>query len=200
MRRPELAESASNHELLPLAGYRDYLRALARARLDPGLRAKVDPSEIANEVILKAHRARDQFRGHTEQQLAAWLRSILNTTLANSLRDCGRKNGFASLSLNDVLDSSSCDRQASLADDRPLPDELAQKNEQLLQLAAALNELPDDQRAVVEMKHLHGLTVAEICERTNRTKPSVVGLLFRGLKALRILMKDSDDELPDQGP
>ena len=75
--------------------------------------------------------------------------------------------------------------------------EIATRDEQLLVLAGALAQLPDDQRSVLELKHLRGCSVAEICEQTGRSKASVVGLLFRGMKKLRVSL---DDPGRDAGP
>jgi RNA polymerase sigma-70 factor (ECF subfamily) len=188
-----MAQSSSNNELFSLARYREYLRALARTRLDPRLWSKVDPSEIVQEAMLKAYLARDQFRGQTEKELAAWLGSILNNTLANALRSCGRHGGFATINLSQMSDSSSGDPDCLTGDSILSPEALALHNEELLQLAAALERLPDDQRAVLEMKHLHGFSIKEICKLTNRTKPAVVGLLYRGIKTLRIQLDQSSN-------
>src|SRR4051812_32357894 len=61
----------------PLEDYRDYLRRLARLELDPRLRGKVDPSDIAQQALLEAHKDNGQFRGWTEAEKAAGLRRIL---------------------------------------------------------------------------------------------------------------------------
>jgi RNA polymerase sigma-70 factor (ECF subfamily) len=186
--------------LVPLINYRDYLLTLARGQIGPRLRAKLDASDIVQETLLKAHRAIGQFRGRTEQQLAAWLKSILAHTLANAVRSLWRHEGPVAFSLDQALEHSSAQPGAGLADGQ-LPDDVASRNEQMLLLAEALSRLPDEQRGVLEAKHLLGLTVAEISQRTGRSKASVVGLLYRGMKSLRDLVEESgrppeDDERP----
>src|SRR5262245_37472525 len=52
--------------------FRNYLCLLARLHLDERLRSKLDPSDIVQEVLLKAHRHRDDFRGQTEAEEMAW--------------------------------------------------------------------------------------------------------------------------------
>ena len=79
----------------------------------------------------------------------------------------------------------------ALTDGELSPPQFAERNEQLLRLADYLDKLPEYQRTVVEMKHLQDCSIAEICERTGRTKASVVGLLFRGMEALRGLFDES---------
>jgi RNA polymerase sigma-70 factor (ECF subfamily) len=52
-------------------------------------------------------------------------------------------------------------------------------------LRQALRELPDDQRTVVVMRHLVGLSPTEIAERMGRTESSVHGLHHRARGTLR---------------
>jgi RNA polymerase sigma-70 factor (ECF subfamily) len=178
----------------PLARYREYLLLLARLQIGPRMRSKVDPSDIVQEALLKAHKAFEEFRGETEQQLAAWLRTILANTLANALRSVGRRGG-GECSLDATLEESSVRLEKFLAGSQLTPEQIASQNEQLLRLATALTLLPEDQRTAIEMKHLRGWPVARICEEMSRTKPAVVGLLVRGLRKLRQLLDD-----PTTGP
>ena len=182
-----MADSAKPHEI-SLARYREYLRSLARARVDPPLRVQIDPSDIVQETLLKAHCAIEKFRGRTERQLTAWLKAILTNTLKNALRAFGRRNVGRDVSLSTALEQSSAQLGDCLAHNERAPEELVFHNEQLQRLAQALAQLPNDQRCVVDMKYLQGWSVAEICERTGRSKSSVVGLIYRGTRALRGLL------------
>jgi RNA polymerase sigma-70 factor (ECF subfamily) len=186
-----MAESATSGGI-SLIHYREYLLLLARVRFDPRLQGHIDPSDIVQEALLKAHRALDQFRGETEQQLAAWLRTILTNTLANVVRDHGRRHAGAEVSLDRALDGSSTCLEVALATGQLSPEEVASHNEELLRLARAIARLPEDQRLVMEMKHLQGYALADICERMGRSKSAVMGLLHRGMKALRVFLEDAD--------
>jgi len=174
----------------PLERYGDYLRLLARLQLDPRLRGKLDASDVVQQTLLQAHEHREQFRGRSEGEWIAWLRKILANTLAGAVRrfsaegrDLGRE-----LSLEAGLEESSARMDAWLAADQSSPSERASRSEQLVRLARALACLPPDQQRVVELHHLKGRTVAEIAEDVGRSKPAVVGLLFRGLKKLHSLL------------
>lgn len=103
---------------LELERFRDYLRLLARLQLDPRLRGKVDPSDLVQQTLLEAYQARDQFRGKTPEQRAAWLRQILANTLASIVRDFGRARRDAALkrSLETSLADSSARLEAWLVD------------------------------------------------------------------------------------
>ena len=66
--------------------FRDYLRLLARLHMGAGLKARVDPSDLVQETLLDAHKGRAQFKGTTDAELMAWLR----TTLAHNLADAAK--------------------------------------------------------------------------------------------------------------
>jgi RNA polymerase sigma-70 factor, ECF subfamily len=176
---------ASRHT--SLESYRSYLRLLAGLRLDARLQSKVDPSDLVQLTLLKAHEASDRCPVAAEPQRAAWLRQILDRTLADEIRRYGRGKRDAALerSLQAGLDDSSVRLEAWIADDGSSPSEQAIRHEQLMALAEALEALPEDQRRAIKLHHLKGCPLAEVCARLGRSKASVAGLLRRGLESLR---------------
>jgi RNA polymerase sigma-70 factor (ECF subfamily) len=180
----------------PVERYREYLRVLARLQVGPGLQAKVDPSDLVQQTLLRAHEKRDQFRGRTEAEFAAWLRQILADQLAKALRRyaAGARDVGLERSLEDALGASSARLEAWLAVETDSPSERADRNERLLNLARALERLPDDQRRAVELHYLKGCTLAEVGQQLGRGKRAAAGLLFRGLKKLRQLLEGGTDE------
>jgi RNA polymerase sigma-70 factor (ECF subfamily) len=167
-----------------LERFRDYLRLMARLQMDDWLQGKLDPSDVVQQALVKAHQAREQFRGQTDGELAAWLRRIL----ANTMTDAARKyqnEVKRERSLLETLNESSAKLEAWLQAEEDSPSEHAVRNEQLLQLAGALGELPEDQRRAVELRYLKDAPVPEIAAMLGKTEPAVAGLLRRGLQRLR---------------
>lgn len=204
MQRPHDEHSAA--ELLTLAragdvgargalldGYRNYLDLLARVEIGRRLQNKVDTADVVQETFLEAHHHLAAFRGSTNAEFVAWLRSILAGKIANLVRhyvatqarDIRREQN---LEIN--LDQSSRLIDRGLMAIESTPSQQVMRHEQGLQLAEALARLPSDYREVVVLRHLEELTFPEVAERMQRTVDSVQKLWVRALARLRLLMKD----------
>jgi RNA polymerase sigma-70 factor (ECF subfamily) len=170
-----------------LEPFRAYLRLLARLQLPAGVRSKFDASDIVQQVLLRAWQALDQFQGQSDAELAAWLRQILANTLANAVRDLGREKRDAGreVSLEAAVDHSSARLEAWLADRGSSPSVRADRNEQLLRLAGAIDELPEAQREAMVLHHLQGWTLDAVASHLERSPAAVAGLIKRGMKHLR---------------
>jgi RNA polymerase sigma-70 factor (ECF subfamily) len=174
-----------------LDGFREYLRLLARLQLGTRLAGKIDLSGVVQETLLEAYQARDDFPSGTARQ-AGWLRRALANNLTDAIRKLESRGQprVRELSLEQALEASSARLEAWLAHDGLTPGRDAVRQEQLLRLAEALLQLPDEQRQAVELHHLQGLSLADVGQRLGRSREAVAGLVFRGLKKLRTLLAE----------
>src|SRR5262249_32326405 len=143
--------------------------------------------DIVQQTLLQAYERQGQFRGETEAEWAAWLRTILANKLAEASRRFGRAQRDVALerSLQAAINDSSSRLEAWLGEDQSSPSHQAMRHENLLRLGSALAQLPEDQRTAVELHHLKGLLLADVATEMGRTKQSVAGLVVRGIRNLR---------------
>jgi RNA polymerase sigma-70 factor (ECF subfamily) len=167
--------------------FRSELRLLAEIGLSPRLRVKEDPSDIVQQTLLDAHRDLPAYRGQTDAELLAWLRTILTHKLLNAVRrHTTLKNDHRrEQAIFDQLEQSSLRIDAFLASEQTSPSQRAVRNEQLEQLADGLAKLLDGERTAIVLKNFQGWTVSQISEHLGRTPDAVTGLLRRGLQKLR---------------
>jgi RNA polymerase sigma-70 factor (ECF subfamily) len=152
------------------------------------LQGKVDPSDVVQETFLEAHRQIANFRGNSEGELVAWLRRILAGQIALTLRRfLGTKGRDLKLEreLAAQLDQSSEILDGGLVASNSTPSQHASRREQALLLADALDRLPEDYREVIILRHLEGLSFAEVSQRMERSEDSVQKLWVRALANLR---------------
>lgn len=178
-----------------LERFRDYLGLLARLEVSPALRDKVDLSGVIQQTLLEAHQGLGEQPGRlrADDELAAWLRSILSHNLADALRKltAQKRDVRREGSLDAALDQSSARLERWLAADQSSPSQRAIRHEELLRVAEALAGLPESQRRAIECHHLRAMPLADIADELCTTKAAVAGLLHRGMKALRSRLGES---------
>lgn len=179
-----------------LDGFRSYLRLLANMQLDRRLRSKVDASDIVQQTMLQAHKARDQFRGENDKQRAAWLRQILARNLHHATRDMTREKRDVrrEQAMQAAVDQTSLRLERILSNNESTPSIKAQRGEELLKMAHAIESLPDVQREALLLHYLEQKSLTEIAEQLGKTRGSIAGLVRRGLAALRETLAQSDGE------
>lgn len=172
-----------------LERYRPALRLLARAQLARHQQLGLEASDLVQQAYTEAYRDIEQCHAHTEAGRFAWLRKILHHTFLDEYnRKRAGKRDLAHQLLEADLTGSFVGLDELLAAQQTSPSERAVRNEDLARLEKALEQLPRDQREAVTLKHLVGLTLAQISERMGCSPAAVAGLLFRGRLALRELL------------
>jgi RNA polymerase sigma-70 factor (ECF subfamily) len=95
------------------------------------------------------------------------------------------------VSRNLALDHIRASRQIPLAEVRTSDEGNEQVGfERALSLREALARLPADQREVLVLRHVAGLSPGEIAERLGKTEASIHGLHHRGRGALRAALRE----------
>jgi RNA polymerase sigma-70 factor (ECF subfamily) len=176
--------------------FRSYLRVLAELHLGRAGRERLDPSDVVQDTMLEAHRKRHQFRGRTEAEMAAWLRSMLACNLADAARALrrGKRDVARERSLEAAIHQSSARLEAWLVSAQASPSERLDRHEAVLELLDALTALPTAQRRALVMRHCQGYSLARIADELDRTPAAVAGLLKRGLATLRTILEPGQGE------
>ena len=166
-----------------LQHYRAYLLMVANKELAKDARARMAPSDLVQDTLLRAQQRFGQFRGSGEKALLGWLRKILRYRLA----DLPPRREM--LPLPGV--------QGGLPDKGDTPSkELARKEEQDL-VQKALAQLQADHQQVIRLREFDDLPFNEVGQRMQRSADAARKLWSRAIDELgRILKLDADDELP----
>jgi len=184
IRRAQAGEEDALNQLC--TDFRPMLRLVAQQAIGPEIARRTDPSDLVQQTELEAVRAFACFRGSSEKEFVAWVRQILKRNVANVVRD----NRAAKRDLRKEQPLHNVNPSASLtwhhpADAGKSPSQRVMQGEAALQLSSALEELPENQRTAVRMRHLEGCALSDIAEAMETTPGAVAGLIRRGLSALR---------------
>jgi RNA polymerase sigma-70 factor (ECF subfamily) len=177
-----------------LERYRNYLLLLCRVQIGRRLQGKFDPADAVQEAFLRAHTHFGQFQGTTEGELVSWLRQVLASRLAHLIRRyCGTRGRDIRLEreLARELDQSSRVLDHGLVAAGSSPSQRAQRHEQALALADALEQLPEHYREVILLHQLEDLNFPEVARRLGRSVDSVKNLWIRALTRLRGLLGEN---------
>jgi RNA polymerase sigma-70 factor, ECF subfamily len=174
-----------------LDAHRNYLRVLAASCLHREMRGKADPSDVVQDTLLKVHENFRHFRGTTEMEWMAWLRTILVRNLADiqkgfqrQRRDVGRER-----SLEGIVDRSSAMLKNLVPASGPSPSQEAQRREAAALVADAIAELEPEDREVVILRNLHELDWNAIGEKTGRSPDAARMLWARAMQRVGGLLK-----------
>lgn len=171
--------------------YRPLLALHARQlRMGRLYQARFDTSDIVQEAMVRAVGGLDRVRGQTEAELVRWLREIVGNVVIDLVRKHGaaRRDPRLERTAAAVGDDPDTPLVAFLTASEPGPSTLSGRQEELLRLAAAVEQLPEAERDAVVAHYLLGQSLAETAARIGRSEKGAAGLLFRGKKRLHDLL------------
>jgi RNA polymerase sigma-70 factor (ECF subfamily) len=168
------------------ARYRPYLRIIAANMVGQALERRADASDIVQETEIEMVRGIQDFRGTTEPELSAWLKTMLRRNVADKVRynRAPKRDQRREQYLDGASESASITWMQPVGREES-PSRLVMNGEAALRFAEALEALAEDQRDVVRMRFMGGMKLSEIATAMNKSPGAVAGLLRRGLDALR---------------
>lgn len=184
-KKSHMADSSSETDE-EFEAFRSYLHVLAETQLHTRLKSKVDASDIVQQTMLQAYQAREQFRGNTEAEKAAWLRTILSNVLFGLARGFSRQRRDVSREQSiQAVEQSSLQLMGLLSSEVSSPSANLHRHERANQLAQAMLKLTAEQRKAIMLKYWQGQTLNEISDELGKSNEAVAGLIFRGMRKLR---------------
>jgi RNA polymerase sigma-70 factor (ECF subfamily) len=150
-----------------------------------------DPDAAADatqDAFLSAFKAMGKFRGGS---FKAWMLRIVTNACYDQLRSKQRRPAD---SLDDLPVEE--DHIRYLRDDAERPDEFVERQELNRLIQAGIGKLPDDQRIVVVLSDVQGMSYQEIAEVTGASLGTIKSRLSRGRAKLRDYLVQRGELLP----
>ena len=140
-----------------------------------------DAADMTQETFIKAYRALSSFRG--DSKFSSWLYRIASNVCLDFLRSRSR-HPQVSLSTVDEDDRATFE----LPDMRQNPEEQLMKKLGMEAVHRGLEQLPEQQRQILVLRELGGLSYAELAQTLGLEEGTVKSRIFRARKRLCALL------------
>lgn len=147
-----------------------------------------DAEEVLQDVFWQILRHIDAFRG--DSKLSSWIYRITTNTALMVLR---KRPKIRDLPLEEALGPAMSPQGQiveAVVDWTRLPPEELERKQLAERLAAAIEELPPDYRAVLVLRDIEGLSAVEACEALDLSLPALKSRLHRARLFLRKELAD----------
>ena len=146
-----------------------------------------DAEDVTQEAFLKAYRSLNSFR--QDSRFSVWLYRIVSNLCLDLLRKRQRRS---ERSLT-VEDEDGEETQAEIPDESFSPEALLERKLTREAVRRGLDELPPEQREILLLRELEGLSYEEIGETLGLEPGTVKSRIFRARKRLcAFLLKDGN--------
>jgi RNA polymerase sigma-70 factor (ECF subfamily) len=172
-----------------LQQHRAYLRGMVGLRLDPKLRARVDASDVVQEAQIEAVRRVEAYLERPALPFHLWLRQIAYDRLL-MLRRQHVEAARRAVEREAVLpDESSMGLARFVLGSEPTPSQQLVQHELVARVRLALADLTDDDREILLMRTLEGLSNQETAQVLALDPAAASKRYGRALLRLRQVLK-----------
>jgi len=180
-----------------LSRHREAIKRMIDRRMDRVVQHRVDASDIVQDVMLEANRRLGDYLANPTMPFQLWLRHMARDRLI----DAHRRHRVAanrsvdrevSLPAGGTSDRSAADVVAGIADRELTPAAAATWHELERRFAAAVEQLEEDDRQIVLLRHFEHLSTADAAAALGLSKPAAGMRYLRAMRRLRVLLEGSD--------
>jgi RNA polymerase sigma-70 factor (ECF subfamily) len=170
---------------------RGVLSAFIQKRVGAHLRTKIEPDDILQEVGIEAIRALPS-APLNERDPLSWLFQICERKIIDAHRKFfSSQKRDASREATLVAGTRGGGLENLLIASLTTPSQAFSRDQKQIQMLAALDTLPAEQREALRLRYLVGMPSKEIAERLGKTDGAVRVMLSRGLARLQLLLENA---------
>ena len=180
-----------------LTRHRDRLRKLVGYHMDRRLAARVDPSDVVQDVLIEAARKLPNYMEERPLPFYPWLRQIawdrlveLHRQHIQAQKRSVRREEPGALALPD---ESLAELASRLVTSATSPSQRLLRKEVQERVRAALKRLSSKDREVLELRHLEQLSVADTAAVIGITQAAVKTRHLRALQRLQDLLARGEE-------
>ena len=176
--------------------HRQSLRQMVQLRMDRVLSQRIDASDIVQDVLMEASQRLTDYIKEARMPFHLWLRQLAKDQLIDSHRR-HRLAQRRSLDREQPLvqhgnaDHSSLDLAAQLRDQELTPAAATLRKEFQQRFYQALEQLDDDDRELILMRHVEQLSNSDIATALGLSQPAAGMRHLRALRRLREILGDA---------
>jgi RNA polymerase sigma-70 factor (ECF subfamily) len=173
-----------------LGQHRDALRRMIALRLDPAIAARLDASDVVQDVLLEASRRLDDYLRNPVMPFPLWLRHLAK----DHIIDAHRRHRLAQRRGVDreqpivpaaLAGHSSIELAAQFLDPEMTPASAAVQQELQQRLYEAITALDDNDREMILMRHFEQMSNQEVASVLGLTEAAASMRYLRALRRLK---------------
>lgn len=189
---------AAARELL-LSRHRDALRRMIALRLDPAIAARLDASDVVQDVLLEAdRRLEDYLRGPT-MPFGLWLRHIAQDHIIDAhrrhrvaqRRGVDREQPIVPAAL---AEHSSIELAAQFIDREKTPATAVVEQEMVHRLHEAISRMDEGDREIILMRHFEQMANQEVASALGLSEAAASMRYLRAIRRLRELLTPGEGQ------
>jgi RNA polymerase sigma-70 factor, ECF subfamily len=178
-----------------LTRHKQRLHRMVQLRLDPRLSARLDPSDVVQDVLAEAHKRLSAYAHQREIPFYPWLRAIAWDKLIEMKRRhiaAGRRSVRREAGQLDLSGDSELILVKRLVAATGTPSDQLIRREMRARIQAAIGQLPPRDHEVIVLRHLEELSFPETAAVLGLSESAVYSRYRRALERLHRLLHEHD--------